>query len=198
MNVLYIDACIRGEESRTAKLCQVALEEIQAQYPQAVVTRLELDKLGLLPLNRTRLDQRKELEHQGRFDDPMFDLGHQLAGVDLVVIGAPYWEASFPSVLRVYVEHVSVVNLTFGYTPEGAPCGLCQGERMLYITTAGGAIEDKNFGFYFLDHLFHLFGVEQTQCLAAEGLDVVGADVEGILREKEQELRRLIQAWAAD
>lgn len=195
MNVLYLDACIRGEESRTAKLCRVALEEIRALYPQAEVTHLELDKLDLRPLHRDTLGRRHELEHQGSFDDPMFDLGRQLAGADLILVGAPYWEASFPSLLRVYFEHVSVVNLTFGYNEQGAPCGLCRGERMLYVTTVGGLMEDKNFGFAFLDNLFHLYGVEKTQCLAAEGLDIVGADVDGILKEKENDLRRLIRDW---
>lgn len=195
MKVLYLDACIRGEESRTAQLCQVALEEIQGLWKEAEVTRLELEKMDLLPLNRERLNARGALEHQQAYDAPVFALARQLAEADLVLIGAPYWEASFPSILRVYVEHVSVVNITFGYTPEGAPKGLCKAERMLYVTTAGGLIEDRNFGFAFLDNLFHLYGVEKTECHTAENLDIQGADVEGILRKSEEELRRKIRAW---
>lgn len=195
MKVLYLDACIRGEESRTKKLCEAALSEIQSIWKDTEITHLDLKNMDLLPLNQERLSRRDALEKKRAYDDPIFDLAHQLAQADLVLIGAPYWEASFPSVLRVYVEHVSVVNITFGHTPEGMPVGLCRGERMLFITTAGGPIADKNFGFQFLDNLFRLFGVKETQCHAAEGLDIVDADVEGILQTSEEALRRTIQAW---
>ena len=195
MKVLFLDACIRGEESRTKQLCQAALEEIQTLWKDAEITHLDLNAMDLLPINRERLNRRDGLEKRKVYDDPIFDLAHQLAAADLVLIGAPYWEASFPSMLRVYVEHVSVVNITFGHTPEGLPVGLCRADRMLFITTAGGPIEDKNFGFQFLDNLFHLFGVDKTECHAAEGLDIQGADVEGILRTSEEKLRRAIRAW---
>ncbi len=54
-----------------------------------------------------------------QFDDPYFRYARQFAGADEIVIAAPYWDLSFPSVLKVYLEHICITGITFQYTPEG-------------------------------------------------------------------------------
>ena len=49
----------------------------------------------------------------------MFDLAKQLISADHVVIGAPYWDLSFPARLKIYLERCSVDKLTFLYDENG-------------------------------------------------------------------------------
>ncbi|MEI3277003.1 MAG: hypothetical protein V8R57_04685 [Evtepia sp.] len=62
MNVLFVNCCIRGEASRTLKLCRTGLEAIQAKYPDAVIEELCLDEEDIRPLHSDTLGQRHALE----------------------------------------------------------------------------------------------------------------------------------------
>ena len=196
MNILFVNACIRGEASRTLGLCRAALEEIRAKYPQGEITELCLDQEELLPLHSDTLAQRNQLEHQGDFSHPMFRYARQFAQADLILIGAPYWEYQFPALLRCYIEHISVNGLTFAYGEDGRPHGLCNGERIFYITTAGGPILDRNCGFDYLKTLFsNMMSFTKIDYAAAECTDVIGYPVEEELRKTEARLREQIRAW---
>lgn len=196
MKVLFVNCCVRGEASRTLRLCRAALEQIQETLEDVSIEELTLDKEEILPLNSQRLAQRHELEEKGAFDDPIFRYARQFAAADLVVIGAPYWEYQFPALLRCYLEQVSVCGLTFVYTEDGRPKGLCKADRLFYITTSGGPILNRNCGFDYIKTLCgNMLGFTQMDWAAAECLDVWGEDVEGRLCQAENELRAKIKAW---
>lgn len=116
----------------------------------------------------------------------MFRYAREFRKADEIVIAAPYWDMSFPASLKCYLEAVSVVGLTFHYLPDGTPEGLCRAQRLTYVTTAGGYIGENNFGYDYVKAIAGLFGIAQTKEIRAEALDIVGADVEGILRQAEQ------------
>lgn len=196
MHLLFVNCCIRGEESRTLRLCRVALEELKKKYKDLTVEELVLDEEDILPLNSTRLAARHELEKKNEFTDPMFRYARQFAAADMVLMGAPYWEFQFPAMLRCYLENISVGGLTFVYTEEGYPKGLGKVRRLLYVTTAGGPIEGRNCGFDYVKILCgDMLGVPQLDFAAAENLDVWGVDVEGTLVQAEEALRQQIQGW---
>jgi FMN-dependent NADH-azoreductase len=79
-----------------------------------------------------------------------------------------------------------VVGITFAYTEEGVPVGLCRAKRLYYVTTAGGTIFSGEFGYGYIRTLTQgMYGIPETFCFQAEGLDVAGADVDAILSEVE-------------
>ncbi len=118
------------------------------------------------------------------FSPDLFRYARQFAEADEIIIAAPYWDLLFPAVLRTYFEMVTVTGVTFYYTPEGIPKGLCKASRILYVMTAGGPVGDYNFGFDYVKALAHTFyGIPETICVKAENLDIVGADPEKILQE---------------
>ena len=41
MKVLFVNACMRGEKSRTLVLCKDYLAKLQAKYPDAVIEEIE-------------------------------------------------------------------------------------------------------------------------------------------------------------
>ncbi|MBD9088953.1 MAG: hypothetical protein EGR72_02700, partial [Clostridiales bacterium] len=73
----------------------------------------------------------------------------------------------------------------------GEQRGLCRAERLIYITTAGGPLEDRNFGYEYVRGVAGMLGIINTHCVAAQGLDIRGNDPEAILREAQERAARL-------
>ncbi len=196
MKVLFVNCCVRGESSRTLRLCRAALEEIQTRFPQAEVEELCLDRENLLPLHSDTLEQRNTLEKAKDFAHPMFRYARQFIEADVILVGAPYWEYQFPALLRCYVEQVAVNGLTFAYGEDGRPHGLCKGDRLLYLTTAGGPILDRNCGFDYLKTLLsNMMGFTKLDYVAAECTDVIGYPVEEELKKAEERVRAAVASW---
>lgn len=172
MTVLFVNACLRNEESRTLALCREYLEGVDD------VQEVNLGQMRLEPFYAESVAYRAQLEAAGVFDDPVFDLAKQFAEADEIVIGAPYWDLSFPAALKVYVEHVSVCDVTFHYTEDARCEGLCQARHLTYLTTCGGLVSGANLGYEYLCGIARMFGIPEVRFAAAENLDVVGVDVE--------------------
>ncbi len=196
MKVLFVNGCVRGELSRTLRLCRAALEEIGKRFPEAVIEEVVLDReTDLVPLRSDTLALRGALEEKGTFDHPMFRFARQFAAADLVVLGAPYWEYQFPALVRCYLEHIAVGGVTFSYG-EGRIMGLCKAKRLFYITTAGGPILDRNCGYDYVKTLCgQMLQIPEIDWVGAECLDVWGEDVEARLVRAENELRETIRGW---
>ncbi len=129
--VLYINSCV-GRYSRTAQIARAFLNG------RPDVHELRLDEEYLEPLNEDVLYSRSQRIETGDFSHSYFAAAKQFAGADEIVIAAPYWDLSFPSKLKVYLENICISNLTFRYTPEGIAEGLCKAKKLTYITTSGG------------------------------------------------------------
>lgn len=143
---------------------------------------VDLGKEGLRPLDLEALREREALLGAGERGAPAFRYARQFAGAEVIVVAAPYWDLSFPSALKVYFEHVMISGLTFDYSPEGVPFSLCRAERLLYVTTAGGPILQPDHGFGYVRSLAEtFFGIRDIRRFSAEGLDLVGADVERLV-----------------
>ena len=190
-SILFVDACMRGPEaSRTWQLSQAFLSACQARWPEAEIRRRDLTD-GALPPLTAALAEERDRRVLNQPQDPMFDPAWEMQKADMVVIAAPYWDLSFPSALKIYLEWASVLGITFHYTREGMQEGLCRADRLVYITTAGGMLEGQNFGFDYVRGLGRMFGIPQAHCLAAQGLDIQGNDPEALLARAREEALQL-------
>lgn len=195
MNILFVNACIRGEESNTLKLCRTALCALRHRFPEAEVSEVNLDAERPLPLYPETVKWRSALHAAMDFRDPVFDYAHSFAAADFVLIGTPYWDLAFPAVLKIYLERVCAVDVTFGYTPEGVPFSLCKGKRLFYITTAGAEIGGYNLGYDYVKALnAQFFRFPDIDCFSVCGFDL-GGDPALLVEEGESRLLRLIQSW---
>lgn len=187
--LLFIDACVRDERSRTKVLCDVYLEEFLKKNPKTEVETVVLRNGSVQTHTMEKLDIRDGLIRQKDFSHPMFDLAKQFKEADYVVIGSPYWDLSFSAILKVYIENIMMADLTFEATDTGF-IGLCKGKKLTYITTAGGVIEDKNFGYDYMCGVADMLGIAETECIMAEGLDIAGNDADAIVAGAIEEIRR--------
>ncbi len=185
MGVLFINACLRGDESRTLELCRQYLDGM------ADVQEVDLGALRLQPFYGEDVAYRARLESAHDYDDPIFDLSKQFAQADEIVIGAPYWDLSFPAALKVYIEHVSVMDVTFRYTDEAVCEGLCRARHITYITTCGGKVAGANLGYEYICGIARMFGVPEVRFAVAEDLDVVGVDVAAQMAAAAEAVQRL-------
>ncbi len=184
--LLFINACVRGERSRTLELARRFLRAWQGRHPGAVITERDLCRDRLQPQYPEVLTERDALWEAGRLDQPMFAPARQFASADRIVIAAPFWDLSFPAILKIYLERISVTNITFGYDEAGNMKGLCRARGMLFITTRGGAYTGGSLGWMemgarHLEALCAMYGIGGFQCLAAEGLDDVRQDRAALL-----------------
>ena len=198
--LLFIDACVRGERSRTKKLAGRFLDAFQAANPAYTVTRRDLCSDRLPPQYPEVLAERDALWNAGRLEHPIFAPAHQFAAASRIVIAAPFWDLSFPAILKIYLERISVTDITFGYNAQGDMIGLCRAERMLLITTRGGdfSSEELNWmemGTKQLKALCAMYGIPRFDCLAAEGLDDVRRDGSAILEQAMRQAETLAASF---
>lgn len=186
---LFVDCCIRGEDSRTKRLAEAFLSALPEEY---CLTRLNLMEEGLQPLVGDFFDHRQALLAEKKLEHPRFRYAHQFAQADLVIIAAPFWDLSFPALLKIYVENVSVDGITFGCSAQGL-YGKCRGTDLVFLTTRGGiytgsALEQ---GSRQWQALSVFFGFDRYHCVAAEGLDVQELDPWGALERAREQARAL-------
>lgn len=186
MKVLYINACVR-KNSRTNELAQYALSKFKDE-----IEEINLDAEKILPLDEERLFLRDNLIQNKNYNHPIFDYAKQFVEADMILIAAPYWDLSFPAILKTYFENIAVSGITFSYSRKGIPISLCKAKKLIYITTAGGAIISDEYAFGYVQALAkNFYGIKDFSYIKAEGLDVMGADIPMILEKAKQQIDEL-------
>ena len=181
--ILFINACPR-EGSRTLELARHLLSKMEGS-----VEELTIFEENLLPLNGKTLALRDKMTANQNFDHPIFKYAKQFAKADTIVLAAPFWDLSFPSALKIWLEYVMAKEITFRYTEEGFPFGLCKAKKLFYISTAGGPVLPAHMGFSYVDGLAKsYFGIPETVLFSAENLDILGADTAAILTKAKEEI----------
>lgn len=182
-NILFINACVR-ENSRTDELAQYLLGNLDGQVQTVCLT-----EENIKPLDCELLAKRDQLLRNGNTDDEFFALARQFAAADTIVIAAPYWDLMFPSMLKVYLENITVCGITFRYSEKGIPQSLCKAQKLYYVTTSGGFIGDNNFGFDYIRAVASgFFGISDVKFFSAEGLDIYGADTQQIMQKAKENM----------
>lgn len=179
--ILFIDCCIRREASRSKELADFFLAELQKTGEYEIETLCLMDE-NLSYFADGFFFQRERLLEKGNFDHPRFRYAHQFAEAEKIVIAAPFWDLSFPALLKVYIENLCVDGITF-HTDETGLHGLCKADHMVYLTARGGIYTDSPMeqGSRYLEQMAAFFGIEKYDCVAAEGLDIGAWPVEELM-----------------
>lgn len=182
-NILFINACVR-KNSRTYDLAKTALSNLKGE-----LLELNLEKENIKPLNSKSLEKRDEYISMGKLDVDEFSYARQFANADTIVLAAPYWDLSFPAMVKIYFETITVLGITFKYSPEGMPIGMCKCKRFIYVTTSGGAIGKFNMGFDYVKNIAeNMYGINDVMFFSAENLDIQNADTTKILNGVKAEI----------
>ena len=122
--LLFIDACVR-KDSRTNMLANYLLSQTSER-----IERIQLADIKFPIVDENFLLTRDRFVSEQDYKNPMFDYARQFAQADKIVIAAPYWDLSFPAVLKQYFEQINVLGVTFSYSSDGVPIGLCKAKKL--------------------------------------------------------------------
>lgn len=122
------------------------------------------------------------------------ELSDQFVAVDKYIFVTPFWNFSFPPVMKAYLDSVSVAGKTFKYTEKG-PIGLLTDKKALHIQARGGVYSEGpaaqlEMGHRYLSIMMSFFGIP-----AFEGLFVEGHNA---MPDKAQEIKENAIARAKD
>ena len=185
--ILFINACVRPM-SRTMELARHVLSRLDGE-----VEEVDLERERIQPHTWERLQHRDRFLAAGDFSDPMFRYARQFREAETIVIAAPYYDLSFPSSVKNWLESICNVGLTFYYDENEMPQTLCRGKRMIYVTTAGAEYL-PDFGLHYVKRVFReFFHIEDAVCFYADKLDLRGADVQAILDEAKKAIDETMQ-----
>ena len=191
--LLYIDCCIRRDGSRTKKLADHFMAEVVKTGAYEVETLCLMDE-DLSYFSEGFFNQREELIAAGKLEHPRFRYARQFAEADKIVIAAPFWDLSFPALLKVYIENLCVDKITFTADATGLH-GLCKADHMVFLTTRGSFYTNNpmEMGSRYLEALCGFFGIDTYDCVAADGLDTRVRPVEDILADAYVEAEKVAQ-----
>ena len=113
--ILFINACTR-QNSRTYELAQHLLNLFDSD-----ITKVDLYKTNILPIDSIELEKRTLNIKNNNFSCTEFERAKQFANADTIVIAAPFWDLSFPAVLKIYFENITISGVTFEYSEKGSP-----------------------------------------------------------------------------
>ena len=94
--ILFINACVR-KESRTLRLAQQLIKTLDGE-----INEVRLEEIKFPKVDEEFINRRDALKKAGKYDDPLFSLGKDFANADTIVIAAPYYDLSFPAMLKQY------------------------------------------------------------------------------------------------
>ena len=192
MKLLFINACIRDKESRTFSLANHFLSKYKEIYKDVEIKELVLNNEKINPILNISLKERDKLIKNKEYENKFFSYAREFASADKIVIAAPCWDYSFPSILKVYIENICVLGLTFKYNTKGnTSIGLSKFSSLLYITTVGGYPCDKAY----IKNIASFLGKGKYYSVFAKGLDIVGNDINGIINKAKKKLDKISKVF---
>jgi len=185
--LLKIDVSTRGEHSISRKLGNHFATEWQSNHVGGkIITRdLATTKLPYVDLPWiagafTAPDQHTA-EHKAalKISD---ELIAELLAADEVVISTPMYNFNVPAVLKAWIDHIILLNKTFGFGPEGLK-GLAAGKKVTVIIasgseyTAGSPLESYNLEGPYFSVVFGFIGITDVNVIHAGGTNKVAQGV---------------------
>lgn len=164
--LLYIDACIRDEQSRTKRIATPVVEALKQKYE---VQTLVINDLDLSIVKKELITKR----NNGDIDPQVMSWAESVRDADRIVIAAPFWDMSFPAALKNFFELCSIFDVTFK-SDDKICYGNCKAEKMLYITTRGMDISMGDMleqATPYLKALSWLWGIGPLEVVSAQNMD---------------------------
>ncbi|WP_054873746.1 FMN-dependent NADH-azoreductase [Oxobacter pfennigii] len=193
--VLYIKANAKPEgASRTFKISDSFIEAYKESHPDDEVITLDLYKENIGFLSEDDIAHHN-VEPGAHRDHPVLKYAYQFLEADKYVFSAPFWNLSFPAILKAYLDYVMVSGITFKYTSQG-PVGLCHGKKAIHFVTRGGEYSEpplSNFemGDRYLRIILGFLGIQDFKTFAVERIDRSATDTAILVAEKSQEASEL-------
>lgn len=170
--LLYIDACIRDEGSRTKRIAEPIITALKERY--------EIETFVLNDMN-LQVVQKDEINRRGNgiVSEEALAWANTVREADRIVIAAPFWDMSIPAALKCFFELCSILDVTFK-TNDVTCYGNCNCENLMFITTRGMNIstgDPLEQATPYIKALSWLWGIKGLEVVARQNFDYLPADV---------------------
>jgi FMN-dependent NADH-azoreductase len=185
--LLHILAHPHAETSLTTRISNAFLDAYREAHPGNGVEEINLYHEQVSFLGTAHLGAMSKHEHPEamtaeervawaeirRHLDPFCAASHYL-------VTAPMWNLGVPAILKAYIDQILQPGYTFQYTGPGMTEGMCQGKRMVIVSSHGGVyslpvMQELEMCVRYLRAIFDFIGVTVVDEIVAEGLAIVGA-----------------------
>ncbi|TGB03837.1 FMN-dependent NADH-azoreductase [Halobacillus salinus] len=127
------------------------------------------------------------------------ELCEEFINADKYIFVTPFWNFSFPPVMKAYIDSVAVAGKAFKYTAEG-PVGLLTDKKALHIQASGGIYSEgpaaqMEMGHRYLGTIMQFFGVPSFEGLFVEGHALNPDKAEEIKEDAKGRARDLAQTF---
>ncbi len=164
-HLVYIDCCMK-QDSRTRRIADPIIDELSKKY--------EIEHIRLEESTYPAVDSRILKDRaSGHVPDEYADTARKIAAADRIVIAAPFWDMSFPGILKLFIENMSLFGITFDSNDKEC-YGLCKCKKLLYITTRGMNIrtgDPLEQATPYLKAISFLWGLGEVITVSAENMD---------------------------
>lgn len=169
--LLYIDSCIRDENSRTKRIATPIIEKLSERY---FVETIVLNDISLPVIQKEENTRR----NNGIISEDALEWACKIRDADRIVISAPFWDMGIPSALKTFLELCSLFDITF--KSNDVTCyGNCRCEDLLFITTRGMNIktgDELEQATPYIKALSWLWGIKGLKVIARENFDYISAE----------------------
>jgi len=209
--ILVVHASPRGERSHSRRLAEVFVTAWQAANPEARLTRREVGRALIPPVNEAFVAAAFYPEPDARplamqadlaFSD---ELVHELLGHDVLLISTPMHNFSVPSGLKAWIDQIVRLGLTFNHTLDNGVAQyepLVRGKKALIVTTRGGfgfgpggELEALNHADTLLRTALGFIGITDVTVVDAEGEESAERTFQISAAEAEQRLLALVREF---
>jgi FMN-dependent NADH-azoreductase len=177
-NVLIVTSSLSGAASHSNRLVARYAERLAAADPGLSVTRRDLGRNPIAPLDGARLaalatSPAARSEHEAAVAAESDALVAELKAADVLLIGAPMYNFAVPSQLKSWFDHIARAGVTFRYTATG-PEGLLRGKRAVLVTTRGGRHQGRpeDHVVPYVRTMLAFIGITELEVIYAEGLAI--------------------------
>ena len=161
MVIAIIDSTIR-EESRTRSI----LNGVTKAFSNVTFKTYNLNNFSIDVTNAGNFSKKNT-------DSFFYNIAKEIASADGVIVAAPFWDMSYPALLKAFIEKISILDIMFADGPNEC-IGISRNKFMLYITTRGMNIKTNSQfdgATKSLKSLCNLWGIPSFSCISAYNLD---------------------------
>ena len=181
MTLLHIDSSPLGAASVTRQLTGEVVKAWTAAHPGTPVVYRDLATAPLDHLTAELMQVVKFRNLEGLNERQLAELAltdglvDEFLGAEVVVIGAPMYNFSIPTQLKVWLDRICQAGKTFRYTEKG-PVGLAGGRKVIVASARGGryagtpmeaALDHQE---AYLKAVMGFVGITEVSIIRAEGV----------------------------
>jgi FMN-dependent NADH-azoreductase len=181
--ILNVISSPRGAASNSIQLANAIIDKLKQNDPAAAVEVKDLTKAPFPHLEEAHLNafftpveqhteaNKEAISHSNQAIKEIMD-------ADVLVIGAPMYNFSIPSVLKAWFDHIARAGITFKYGANG-PEGLVTGKKAYIAVATGGIYSSGDSAGYdfvvpYIKAFLGFIGITDVTIVRAEGFAIPG------------------------